>query len=172
MADYSFAVASNSFRIKEESIDNVRRALLIYDESYVSDKGEAFIGSYDMNVSDTINVVIDKRTNRVIGSYETDFLSLEDCIEENGDTIEEDLKELGIPSGEEYNVEDFREVDFADFIQQNLLEGEHCFIQEVGHEKLRYVVGCGLLITKKSMKWIDLDCMANEYLEKEKGLKP
>ena len=171
MADYLFAVGSNSFNIKEESIDNMRRALLIYDESYVSDKGEAFIGSYDMNVSDTINVVIDKRTNRVIGSYETDYLSLEDCIEENGDTIEEDLQELSIPSEEEYNVEDFTEVPLTEFIQENLLEGEHVFIKEAGNEKLRYIGACGLLITKTLIKWLNLDFIASEYLSKE-GLKP
>lgn len=171
MADYLFAVGSNSFRIKEESISNMRRALLIYDESYVSDKGEAFIGSYDMSLSDTINVVIDKRTGKVIGSYETDYLSLEDCIEENGYTIEENLQELGIPSGEEYNVEDFTEVPLIKFIQENLLKGEYVFIKEAGHEKLRYVGGCGLLITKKSEQWINLDRIAEELLEKE-GLKP
>ena len=171
MADYLFAVGSNSFNIKEESIDNMRRALLIYDESYVSDKGEAFIGSYDMNVSDTINVVIDKRTGRVIGSYETDYLSLEDCIEENGDTIEEDLKELSIPSEEEYNVEDFTEVPLTEFIQENLLEGEYVFIKEAGNEKLRYIGACGLLITKTLIKWLNLDFIASGYLEKE-GLKP
>ena len=171
MADYYFAVASNSFRIKEEAVENMRRALLIYDESYVSDKGEAFIGSYDMNVSDTINVVIDKRTGRVIGSYETDYFSLEDCIEENGYTIEEDLKELGIPSGEEYSVEDFTEVPLTQFIQENLLDGEYVFIKEAGHEKLRYVGACGLLITKKSEQWINIDRVAEELLEKE-GLKP
>ena len=171
MADYEFVVASNSFNIKEESISNMRRALLMYDESHVSDKGEAFIGSYDMNLSDTINVVIDKRTGKVIGSYETDYLSLEDCIEENGYTIEEGLEELSIPSGEEYSVEDFTEVPLIEFIQENLLEGEYVFIKEVGHEKLRYVGACGLLITKKSKQWISLDRAAEELLEKE-GLKP
>lgn len=171
MADYLFAVASNSFNIKEESISNMRRALLIYDESYVSDKGEAFIGSYDMSLSDTINVVIDKRTGKVIGSYETDYLSLEDCIEENGYTIEEDLEELGIPSGEEYNVEDFTEVPLTQFIQENLLDGEYVFIKEAGHEKLRYVGACGLLITKTLIKWLNLDFIAAGHLSKE-GLKP
>jgi len=171
MADYLFAVASNSFSIKEESISNMRRALLIYDESYVSDKGEAFIGSYNMNLSDTINVVIDKRTGKVIGSYETNYLLLEDCIEENGYTIEEDLKELSIPSGEEYSVEDFTEVPLTKFIQENLLEGEYVFIKEAGNEKLRYIGAYGLLITKKSEQWISLDRIAEELLEKE-GLEP
>lgn len=170
MADYLFVVASNSFQVKEEAIDDVRRAIEYFEESKVDNEGNAFIGSYgEQTYSDDLKVVIDKRTNKVLGTYDSSYYSLEDFIEENGADIEEELAKQDIVSEEEYNVEDFREVDFADFIQQNLVDGEYCFIQEVGHEKLRYVIGCGLLITKKSTKWIDLDRVANEYLEKEKG---
>lgn len=173
MANYEFVVVSNTFTVKEEAIDDVRRAIGYFEESYIDGKGNAFIGSYgEQTYSDDLKVVIDKRANKVLGTYDNGYYSLEDFIEENGYTIEEGLEELSIPSGEKYNIEDFREVDFADFIQQNLLEGEYAFIKEVGHEKLRYACGGGLLITKKSMKWIDLDSIAEEYAEKEKGLKP
>lgn len=173
MADYLFVVASNSFQVKEEAIDDVRRAIEYFEESYIDGKGNAFIGSCgEQTYSDDLKVVIDKRTNKVLGTYDSSYYSLEDFIEENGGSIEEELAEQDIVSEEEYNVEDFREVDFADFIQQNLLEGEYAFIKEVGHEKLRYVGGCGYLITKNSTKWLDLDSIAEEYVEKEKGLKP
>lgn len=173
MANYDFVVCSNPFTVKEETIEGVRSAIRYFEESYVDNKGNAFIGSYgEQSYSDDLKVVIDKRTNKVLGTYDSGYCSLEDFIEENGVSIEEELAEQDIVSEEEYDVEDFREVDFADFIQQNLLEGEYCFIKEVGHEKLRYACGCGFLITKKFTKWIDLDRIAEEYVEKEKGLKP
>ena len=115
-------------------------------------------------------ILYDNRTNKVIASFDRGYKSIETTIEENCDTIEDFLEQANIKSEEEYNVNDFSEIDFAEYIQSVLEEDEHAFIKEVGNEKLRYVAGCGILITKKSITWIDLDRVAQGILEKENNL--
>ena len=165
MATYCFVVCSNSFKVKEENIENVSRALEYFEESYVNKKGEAFIGSYQQTLSDDLKVLIYKKTNKVVATYDFSYQMDTDVIEENCYRIEQDLEDAGIPSEDEYDIEDFEDVEFADFIQQNLADGEHAFIKEVGNEKMRYAVGCGLLISKDLIRWIDLDAEANKALE-------
>ena len=169
MADYLFVVCSDSFQVKEEAIEGMRTALSYFEESEVDSKGNCFIGSYgEQCYTDDLKVVIDKRTNKVLGTYDSGYWSLEDFIEENGANIEEALAENNIVDTKEtYDIEDFQELDFADFIQQNLAEGEHVFIKEVGHEKLRYACGCGFLITKDKQVWIDLEQIKDKVLTGE-----
>lgn len=164
MANYDFVVCSDSFRVKEEAIESMRTALSYFEESEVDSKGNCFIGSYgEQCFTDELKVVIDKRTNKVLGTYDSGYCSLEDFIEENGADIEGNI----VDTKETYDIEDFQELDFADYIQQNLVEGEHVFIKEVGHEKLRYACGCGLLITKDKQVWIELDHIADKVLKGE-----
>lgn len=171
MANYEFCVCSDTFKIKEENRENVQRAISYFEESEVDSKGNAFIGSYEQTLSDDLLVLIDKRTNKVICTFDDGYSSIEDAIEEYCDVIEEDLKKANIPSNfdEAYDVEDFDTVPFAEYIQSVLVDGDYALIKEVGHEKLRYAVGCGLLITKKSIKWIDIDSIAMQYIEEEKN---
>ena len=164
MANYNFVVCSDSFRVKEEAIEGMRTALNYFEESEVDSRGNCFIGSYgEQYISDDLKVVIDKRTNKVLGTYDSGYWSLEDFIEENGADIEGSI----VDTKETYDVEDFQELDFADYIQQNLAEGEHVFIKEVGHEKLRYACGCGFLITKDKQVWIELDHIADKVMKGE-----
>ena len=164
MANYDFVVCSDSFRVKEEAIESMRTALSYFEESEVDSKGNCFIGSYgEQCFTDDLKVVIDKRTNKVLGTYDSGYWSLEDFIEENGADIEGNI----VDTKETYDIEDFQELNFADYIQQNLAEGEHVFIKEVGHEKLRYACGCGLLITKDKQVWIELDHIADKVLKGE-----
>ena len=169
MANYEFCVCSDTFTVKQEDIENVRRAIGYFEESEIDSKGNAFIGSYEQTLSDDLLVLIDNRTNKVICTFDDGYISIEDAIEENCDTIEEDLKKANIPSNfdEPYSTEDFRTIPFAEYIQSVLIDKEYVLIKEVGHEKLRYAVGCGLLITQKSIKWIDLYNIAMEIVEKE-----
>lgn len=161
MANYVSVVVSNDFKVKEDSIDNVRRAISYFEESYVSEIGDTFIGSYENMLSDSILVVIDKRTNKVLASYDSDNYDISDVIEENGSYIEDNLEKANIVSEDEYDINDFEEIDFCKYIQSVLEDDSYAFIKEVGHEKLRYAVGCGVLITKDTIKWLDLDNIAN-----------
>lgn len=96
MANYVSVVCSNDFKVKKENIENVRRALDYFEESEVTDEGVAFIGSYEDSMSDELYVVTDKRTNKVIGAYCVDYMSIEDLIENNGSYIEDNLAGTGI----------------------------------------------------------------------------
>ena len=169
MANYEFVVCSDPFRVKEEAIKGMRTALNYFEESEVDSKGNCFIGSYgEQSCADDLKVVIDKRTNKVLGTYDSGYYSLEDFIEENGADIEEALAENNIVDTKEtYDIEDFQELDFADYIQQNLAEGEYVFIKEVGHEKLRYACAYGFLITKDKQVWIDIDRIADKVIKGE-----
>ena len=153
MANYVSTTCSNSFKVKADNIENVRKALDYFEESYVDDEGNAFIGSYEDSMSDELVVLIDKRTNRVVGTYDFSYQMAEDIIDE-----------------EEPNMENYLEKDFTEFIQENMLDGEYCLIKEVGHEKLRYAIGCGLLITKNLIRWLDIDAMARKILTEEEGI--
>lgn len=165
MANYISVIVSNDFKVKTDEIENVRRAISFFEESYVTDEGEAFIGSYENMLSDDILVVIDKRTNKVLTSYDSCNYDLSDVVEENGSFIEDCLGEASIVSEDEYDINDFEEIDFCKYIQSVLADDSYAFIKEVGHEKLRYAVGCGVLITKDINKWLDLDRIANDMVK-------
>ena len=174
MANYISVVLSNSFLIDKNKIDDARRAFSYFEESYVDDNGVAFIGSYDQTFSDDLKVLIDKRTNRVIGSYDAGYQDKTDIIEENGDMVEDFLSLMNIKSEDEYDENDFEEVDFFEYIQSIMtndltLNGtlNYCLIKEVGHEKLRYSVGCGILITKDFIEWIDIDQVATNIMKEK-----
>lgn len=167
MATYQFIVLSNEFKVKKSEIENVRNALSCFGDSFVNEQGETYIASYEQTLSDDIRVLFDKRTKKVICSYDCSCWDKRDMIEENGYLIEDYLKQANIPSEEEYDEEDFEELDFAEYMQSVLEDKEYILIKETGHEKLRYSVGCGILITKNTIKWIDIDSIAREIIDKE-----
>lgn len=144
MANYESVLVSTVFTVKPEDVENVKRAISYFEESYVDSKNNAFIGSYEQTVSDDLMVVIDTRNNKVLGVYDNCYQDLEDFLDEN---IEE----------RDYEIEDFKEVPFDKYIQSVLVNGEHVFIKEVGHEKLRYACACGLFISRDRIEWFDLD---------------
>lgn len=156
MANYEFVVCSNSFTVKKEAMEDVRKAISCFEKSEVDKEGNAFIGSYgEQNYSDDLKVVRDKRTNKILGTVDTDYYFLEDFLENNGI---------------EGNSGDFEEIDFTKFIQDSLIEGEYCFIKEIGHEKLRYAGADGVLITKDKVTYINLDFIAEKVVKGELSL--
>ena len=169
MANYEFTVVSNEFKVKKSQFENVKNALDCFDESYFNEETNTVkIASYDQDLSDDLVVLYDTRTKKVICSYDSGYWDKTDKIEENGYQIEVYLKQAGIESEEEYNEEDFEELDFSEYMQSVLEDNEHILIKETGNEKLRYNVACGILITKKSIQWLDLDRIAMDIVEKEK----
>ena len=166
MANYEFAVASEEFIVKPCYIEDVRRAIDFYEESYVDSKGRAFIGSYAETLTDELEVLIDKRTNKVVGTYHTAYQCEEDCIEWNCNRIEQDLKEAGIvDTKESYDIEDFISVPFFDFLMRRTEETSPIIIKEVGHEKLRYLCGSAVILYKGQTKWIELYSEALKFVE-------
>ena len=155
MANYEFIVLSNTFEVTEASINNVQKAVEYFSDSYVDlDKRHVSIGSYgEQNYSDGLMVIRHKTSKEVVSTYDSDY-----------EEIEEVLKgELG----EDTNVESFEEIPFDEFIQESLADGEYALIKEIGNEKLRYAVACGVLITKRSITWLDLDQMAEKIVGEE-----
>ena len=151
MANYESIVCSNKFKVKKESIENVRKALSYFEESCVDDEGNAIIASYGETLSDEIEVLMSKATGEVVGSFDYSAQMAEDLLDVNE------------------NVDDYYSKGFQEFLQENMLDGEHVFIKELGHEKFRYAISVGLLITKKLVRWIDLDVEAHEILEENEG---
>lgn len=154
MANYNSVICSNTFEVKEECIDNIKTAISFFEESYVDSVGMAFIGAYEETLSDSLVVLIDKRDNKVLCTFDEDYQTTEDILE---DLFDED----------KYPIEDLKTVYLFEYIQQALREDSYVFIKEIGHEKLRYAVGCGVLITPTLIRWIDLDAMAKKVLEEE-----
>lgn len=168
MANYISTVLSNSFKVKKEEIENVRRAINIFEESCVDNDGRTVIASYEYSLDDDYYVVIDTRTNKVIGTYNSGYQELEDCIEVNGSLIEEELANAHIKSEEEYDVEDFKEVPFYNYLQSVIDDTEkYILIKEIGHEKLRYTIAYGVCITKDAIKHFDIDTMALQFANKD-----
>jgi hypothetical protein len=62
----------------------------------------------------------------------------------------------GIPAGE---GEDDSEEDidaFHDALQSVLVDGDAIVITEIGYEKLRYLIGCCTVITKRDIRFLNL----------------
>ena len=154
MANYESLVLSNTFEVTEASVDNVQRAVEYFSDSYVDlEKRHVIIGSYEGNYSDSLMVVRHKTSKEVVKTYDSDYEELEEIL----------IEELG----EGTNIESFEEISFDEFIQESLTDNSYAFIKEIGNEKLRYVVACGVLITKKSITWLDLDQMAEKIIKGE-----
>lgn len=65
--------------------------------------------------------------------------------------------------------EDYEEPDFDEFVnglQKILPEDETFILYEVGHEKLRYVCGYAIVVTKTDYEVIDLENTAKEMAKK------
>lgn len=63
-------------------------------------------------------------------------------------------------NGEEF--EDYEEIDFTAELQQHVHEDWTVILQEVGNEKLRYLVGMCVIVDSESIKWVDLTNWAVE----------
>ena len=52
--------------------------------------------------------------------------------------------------------EDYEEIDFTIELQEHIHEDWSVILQEIGHEKLRYLVGFCAIVDSENIEWIDL----------------
>lgn len=71
-----------------------------------------------------------------------------------------------------YNLYDDDESSFEDFLKeiQKILPNDECFVfQEVGHEKLRYLVGIVVVVTKNNIESMSLNHFAKSKVKELLG---
>ena len=73
------------------------------------------------------------------------------------------VEEYAGTSSENIDEDLFETQDFFKFLQSQLLDGESVQVTEVGHEGLRYQAACGVVITKKAIKWFDLNRLMQDF---------
>lgn len=156
MANYEFTVVSNGFNTKNnEEVASVFENLG-FEEVY-SRENYVFVGSYGQQAwSDDFCVVKEKATDKIIGAYDTYNSMYADLQDFLNNKVDE-----GADEG------DYEEVPLDDYIQDMLLDGEAFVLKEVGNEKLRYNIGCALIITKNKVEFIDLDNKIRDFLKAE-----
>lgn len=150
--NYNAQVLSNVFKVKDKEL--VKRLLGsagFYVDEY--DNGLCFYDNEDSAyLCDNMRVLY---YNSIPIVVQTDYNEDEDffyAIEEYAGVKEEDVDDDEIDTQ-----------DFFKFLQSQLLDGESVQVTEVGHEGLRYQSGCGLVITKKAIKWFDLNRLMQDF---------
>ena len=163
MADYIFTITSRPLKTK----DNAEFVRVFQDLGFEESEvlGDyAFVGSYGNGYWDENSMVVvrEKATGKVIGAYNI-YGSCED--------IEEYLNSEGIELPEGKEVEDlYEEVDIEAYIKSMLLDGQALVLTEAGNEKLRYVNGWALIISKEETTCFDINMMTDRYLQ-DNGLE-
>ena len=151
--NYTAQVLSNNFKVKDK--DLVKR--LLGSAGFHVDEYEGGLCFYDNEDStflcdmrvvyyDSIPIIVQADYND-----DEDYYS---AIEEYAGVKEEDV-----------DVDKIEKQDFFKFLQSQLLDGESVQVTEMGHEGLRYQSACGVAITKKAIKWFDLNKSMQEFTE-------
>lgn len=149
--NYTAQVLSNKFKVKDKEL--VKR--LLGSAGFSVDECDGSLCFYDNEDS---TYLCDMRVvyyNSIPIVVQTDYNDDEDyyyAIEEYAGVKEEDVDDDEIDTQ-----------DFFKFLQSQLLDGESVQVTEVGHEGLRYQAACGLVITKKDIKWFDLNRLMQEF---------
>lgn len=152
--NYNAQVLSNSFKVKDT--DLVKRLLGsagFYVDKYEDDR-LCFYDNEDSAYLDDMQLVY---YNNIPIVVLTDLNADEDfyfAIEEYAGVKEEDIDEELIITK-----------DFFEFLQEQLLDGESVQVTEVGHEGLRYQGACGVAITKKAIKWFDINRLMQKFVD-------
>lgn len=147
MANYESVVLSNQVRVKKPQELIKVLETLGFDEWSITGEDVITFGStvtcFDI---DQMNVVRDEEEN-VIG-VSSDFMESPELLDDN------------------ISVEEWHEQPFTEYIQEQLYdENQFLYVKEIGHEKLRYVVATGCVITKTDIRWFDIDSIVNNYLK-------
>ena len=151
--NYTAQVLSNNFKVKDK--DLVKR--LLGSAGFHVDEYEGGLCFYDNEDS---TFLCDMRVvyyNSIPIIVQADYNDDEDyysAIEEYAGVKEEDV-----------DVDKIEKHDFFKFLQSQLLDGESVQVTEIGHEGLRYQSACGVAITKKAIKWFDLNKSMQEFTE-------
>ena len=151
--NYTSQVLSNNFKVKDK--DLVKR--LLGSAGFHVDEYEGGLCFYDNEDSTFLCDMMLVYYNSIPIVVQTDYNSDEDyyiAIEEYAGVKEEDV-----------DVDKIEKQDFFKFLQSQLLDGESVQVTEVGHEGLRYQAACGVVITKKAIKWFDLNKSMQEFTE-------
>lgn len=151
--NYTSQVLSNSFKVKDK--DLVKR--LLGSARFHVDECDGGLCFYDNEDSTNLCDMQVAFYNDIPIVVQTDYNDDEDfycVIEEYIGVKEEDVDEDLITTK-----------DFFEFLQEQLLDGESVQVTKVGHEGLRYQAACGVAITKKAIKWFDLNKSMQDFTE-------
>ena len=151
--NYTSQVLSNNFKVKDK--DLVKR--LLGSAGFHVEECEGGLCFYDNEDSTFLCDMMLVYYNSIPIIVQADYNDDEDyyiAIEEYAGVKEEDV-----------DVDKIEKQDFFKFLQSQLLDGESVQVTEVGHEGLRYQSACGVAITKKAIKWFDLNKSMQEFTE-------
>ena len=149
--NYNAQVLSNKFKVKDTAL--VKR--LLGSAGFYVDECDGSLCFYDNEDSTFLCDMMLVYYNSIPIVVQTDYNSDEDyyiAIEEYAGVKEEDV-----------DVDKIEKQDFFKFLQSQLLDGESVQVTEIGHEGLRYQAACGLVITKKAIKWFDLNKLMEDF---------
>ena len=149
--NYNAQVLSNKFKVKDTAL--VKR--LLGSAGFYVDECDGSLCFYDNEDSAYLCDMRVVYYNSIPIVVQTDYNDDEDyfyAIEEYAGVKEEDVDDDEIDTQ-----------DFFKFLQSQLLDGESVQVTEVGHEGLRYQSACGLVITKKAIKWFDLNRLMEDF---------
>ena len=147
--NYNAQVLSNKFKVKDTALVKLGSAGFYVDECdgrlcFYDNEDSAYLCDMRVVYYNSIPIIV-----------QTDYNDDEDyyyAIEEYAGVKEEDVDDDEIDTQ-----------DFFKFLQSQLLDGESVQVTEVGHEGLRYQAACGLVITKKAIKWFDLNRLMQDF---------
>lgn len=149
--NYNAQVLSNKFKVKDTAL--VKR--LLGSAGFYVDECDGSLCFYDNEDSAYLcdmNLVYYNGFPIVVQTDYNDDEDLDYAVEEYAGTSSENIDE-----------DLFETQDFFKFLQSQLLDGESVQVTEVGHEGLRYQAACGLVITKKAIKWFDLNRLMQDF---------
>lgn len=149
--NYNAQVLSNKFKVKDTAL--VKR--LLGSAGFYVDECDGSLCFYDNEDSAYLcdmNLVYYNGFPIVVQTDYNEDEDLDYAVEEYAGTSSENIDE-----------DLFETEDFFKFLQSQLLDGESVQVTEVGHEGLRYQAACGLVITKKAIKWFDLNRLMEDF---------
>lgn len=149
--NYNAQVLSNKFKVKNKEL--VKR--LLGSAGFYVDECDGSLCFYDNEDSAYLcdmNLVYYNGFPIVVQTDYNEDEDLDYAVEEYAGTSSENIEE-----------DLFETEDFFKFLQSQLLDGESVQVTEVGHEGLRYQAACGVVITKKAIKWFDLNRLMQDF---------
>lgn len=149
--NYNAQVLSNKFKVKDTAL--VKR--LLGSAGFYVDECDGSLCFYDNEDSAYLcdmNLVYYNGFPIVVQTDYNEDEDLDYAVEEYAGTSSENIDE-----------DLFETEDFFKFLQSQLLDGESVQVTEVGHEGLRYQAACGVVITKKAIKWFDLNRLMQDF---------
>ena len=149
--NYNAQVLSNKFKVKDTTL--VKR--LLGSAGFYVDECDGSLCFYDNEDSAYLCDMRVVYYNSIPIVVQTDY--------NDDDDLDYAVEEYAGTSSENIDEDLFETEDFFKFLQSQLLDGESVQVTEVGHEGLRYQAACGLVITKKAIKWFDLNRLMQEF---------